>query len=188
MDRISGIEKKKQLRKMISARKKECPIEERISRSEAVIRNLKELKEFKDAKNILFYWSMADEVFTHEIVPEIAKNKNVYLPVVKGDDLLIKKFTRENDLVGGESYSIPEPDDDAEEVSIDEIDFVVVPGVAFDRNGGRMGRGKGFYDRLLAKAHGRGPVKVGICFDFQLVDEVPRESHDIIMDKVISEQ
>lgn len=187
MDRISGIEKKKELRKLISSRKKECSIEERIARSEAVIENLKNLEEFRNAENILFYWSMADEVFTHKIVPEIARKKKVYLPVVKGDDLLIKRFTAETDLVGGESYSIPEPDDDAEEVSIDDIDFVVVPGVAFDKNGGRMGRGKGFYDRLLAKAHGAGPVKVGICFGFQLVDEVPRESHDILMDKVISE-
>ena len=188
MDKTEFIQKKKELRKMISARKKECPIEERIRRSSSVIKNLCALPEFKAAKNVLFYWSMADEVFTQEIVPEIARSKNVFLPVVKGDDLLIKKFTAEKSLVDGESFAIPEPDDAAEEVSVDEIDFVVVPGVAFDLEGGRMGRGKGFYDRLLSKATGKGPYKAGICFDFQIVDEVPREPHDIIMDKVVSEK
>ncbi len=184
---ISNIEKKKELRKIINARKKVCPVEERVKRSGAVIEKLRILPEFLQAQNILMYWSLPDEVFTHNAVVEFAKDKNIFLPVIDGEELRIKKFSGEAALVDGESYAIPEPDADAPEVSIDEIDLVVVPGVAFDLRGGRMGRGKGFYDRLLSKAYGNGPFKAGVCLNYQLVDEVPTETHDIIMDIVISE-
>lgn len=176
---------KKELRKLISSRKKGCPIEERLRKSEAVINNLTRCEMFREAKNVLCYWSLPDEVNTHNLVISTAGQKEVYLPVVNGDDLIIRKFTGVSSLTEGESYSIPEPETGAEEVGIDKIDLVVVPGVAFDRNGGRMGRGKGFYDRLLA---GSNVKKIGICFDFQIVDNVPKEPHDILMDLVISEE
>ncbi len=182
-----NIEKKKELRRIINARKKACPVQERVKRSASVIAKLRRLPEFQQARNVLMYWSLPDEVFTHKAVVEFSRTKNIYLPVIDGDDLLIKKFSGEASLVDGESYAIPEPDADAPEVSIDEIDLVVVPGVAFDARGGRMGRGKGFYDRMLSKAKGRGPFKVGVCLGYQMVEEVPTESHDMMMDVVLSE-
>ena len=130
---------KKELRKLISGLKKQCPMEERLKRSETVISNLEKCTEWIEAGNILCYWSLPDEVFTHGLVVKAAASgKNVFLPVVNGEDLI----------------------------------------------GGRMGRGKGFYDRLLA---GSRVWKTGICFDFQLVGSVPKEPHDILMDKVVSE-
>ena len=66
------------------------------------------------------------------------------------------------------------------------IDFIAVPGVAFDRNGNRLGRGKGYYDRLLPRIPSA--YKAGICFPFQLVEEVPAEPFDIRMDEVITQQ
>lgn len=186
-ENISNIEKKKELRRLISARKKACPVQERVQRSVSVIAQLRRLPEFQRSRNVLMYWSLPDEVFTHKAVVEFSGYKNIYLPVIEGDDLRIKKFSGEASLVDGESYAIPEPDADAPEVSIDEIDFVIVPGVAFDRRGARMGRGKGFYDRMFSKATGRGPFKAGVCLGYQLVDEVPTESHDVMMDVVLSE-
>ncbi|MFO7536303.1 MAG: 5-formyltetrahydrofolate cyclo-ligase [Kiritimatiellia bacterium] len=80
---------------------------------------------------------------------------------------------------------IPEPSD-PEWVEPDALDLIVVPGVAFDRNGGRLGHGKGYYDRLLAEA-GRA-FKAGLAFEWQLAECIPRESHDVAMDMVITEK
>ena len=154
---------------MISMRKKQVPLEERRRRSVA----------------------MQDEVATQDAVLACAAaGKNVFLPVVDGDFLRIRRFSGRAALTPGESYAIPEPVEGSEEVRISDIDLVVVPGVAFDMDGGRMGRGKGFYDRLLAGASDcsqGGPYKVGVCFDFQVVDAVPREAHDMLMDAVVCE-
>lgn len=185
------MESKKELRKLISMRKKQVPLEERRRRSVPVMERLMALPRFRKAQNILFYWAMQDEVATQDAVLSCAAaGKNVFLPVVDGDFLRIRRFSGRAALTPGESYAIPEPVEGSEEVRISDIDLVVVPGVAFDMNGGRMGRGKGFYDRLLAGASDcsqGGPYKVGVCFDFQVVDAVPREAHDMLMDAVVCE-
>lgn len=180
---------KKSIRKEISALKKEIPLEKKIERSAPILDKLESYPDFIKAQNILFYWSMNDEVHTHITVQRLAAHKNIFLPVVDGDDLLIKKFNGVETLVAGESFAIPEPSVDAEETSIENIDLVVVPGVAFDRQGGRMGRGKGFYDRMFSKVTKKEqtPVKIGVCFDFQLIDSVPKEPHDELMNTIITE-
>ena len=162
------MESKKELRKLISMRKKQVPVEERRRRSVPVMERLMGLPRFRRAQNILFYWAMQDEVSTQDaVISCAAAGKNVFLPVVDGEMLRIRRFS-----------------EGSEEVRISDIDLVVVPGVAFDMEGGRMGRGKGFYDRLLGdvRGDGAGPYKVGVCFDFQVVDAVPREPHDMLMD------
>lgn len=105
------------------------------------------------------------------------------LPVVVGDDLELRVYTGPEDLATG-SYSIEEP---TGELFTDyaAIDFVAVPGVAFDNAGNRLGRGKGYYDRLLPRLTA---FKAGICFPFQLVKEVPTEPFDIRMDTIITIQ
>lgn len=174
---------KRELRALMSARKKEYDMDVKKEKSAEIFRQLQATDQFRNAQNILCYWSLSDEVHTHLFVPEIARaGKRVFLPVVAGDDLLIREFTASESLVEGGSFAIPEPDVNAAEVSIREIDLVIVPGVAFDRRGARMGRGKGFYDRLLTGAE---VAKIGVCFDFQLVEEVPTDDHDVMMDGVI---
>ncbi len=105
------------------------------------------------------------------------------LPVVVGDDLELRVYTGPEDLTTG-SYGIEEP---TGELFTDyaAIDFVAVPGVAFDNAGNRLGRGKGYYDRLLPRLTA---FKAGICFPFQLVKEVPAEPFDIRMDTIITIQ
>ncbi len=190
MTTLTDIEKKKELRRLVSSMKKAIPASEKKYRSEKVVERLKSLARFRQAKSIMLYWSLPDEVCTHDLVLECAASgKKVYLPVVDGEDLRIRRFTGMNAMSEGASFSIPEPSVGAEEVSLGDIDLVVVPGVAFDMRGGRMGRGKGFYDRLFAgisELH-VSPYKVGICFDFQIMDNVPMEEHDTLMDAVLSE-
>ena len=81
----------------------------------------------------------------------------------------------------GEAYSILEPIGE-EFIDIDKIDVVIVPGIAFDKENNRLGRGRGYYDKLLTTANA---IKVGVCFDFQFFDRIPTEEFDVKMNYVI---
>ena len=82
-------------------------------------------------------------------------------------------------------FGIPEPTPDCPEIAPNQLDLVLVPGVAYDRAGRRLGRGKGYYDRLLAQVPGH---KCGVAFDFQVVPAVPWEPHDVLMDALVTPQ
>lgn len=139
---------------------------------------------FRAANTILLYHSLPDEVCTHAFVKYWCQYKRVLLPVVTGDDLELRLYTPESSLAVG-AFGIEEPQGPVFS-NYSEIDLAVVPGVAFDPKGNRLGRGRGYYDRLLPQlVHA---CKIGICFPFQLVDEVPAEPFDIAMDHVISQK
>jgi 5-formyltetrahydrofolate cyclo-ligase len=129
------------------------------------------------------YWSMDDEVHTHDFVLKFLGKKQIILPVVKGDVLELKEFTSKTNMMIGESYGIKEPEGEPFN-EIDKIDLIIVPGVAFDVKNNRLGRGKAYYDNLLIKTRA---LKVGVCFDFQLLNSVPVEEHDVKMDLVITD-
>lgn len=137
---------------------------------------------FRAANTVLLYHSLKDEVDTHEFIKKWSGEKRILLPVVKGDDLELRIYTGPQDMKIG-AYGIEEP---IGETFTDyaEIDFIAVPGVAFDREGNRLGRGKGYYDRLLPRIPSA--FKAGICFPFQLIDQVPTEPFDICMDIIIT--
>jgi len=133
-------------------------------------------KDFLESKNILFYDAFKKEVQTRVMIKRaIDMKKRVFLPVTdfKNKNILVSEFTNK-----GESGEV---------VSGNEIEIVMVPGVAFDESGSRIGFGKGFYDRFLYRLSG--DVKtIGIAFDFQVVGKIPADSHDFIIDKVITEK
>lgn len=124
---------------------------------------------------------MKDEVHTHAFIEKWSKHKEIVLPVVTGETLELRSYSGVNGLKAG-IYNIQEPvGNPFHDYSV--IDLVVVPGVAFDAEGHRLGRGKGYYDRLLPLINA---VKIGICFPFQLVDHIPTEAFDIQMDEIIT--
>lgn len=164
--------------------KRAVPMEEKLRRSEAVMRRVEELAEFRRAKVVLLYWSMADEVQTHAFVERWYREKTLLLPCVQGDDLVLRQYTGPECMVSGEQFGIGEPTG-PEWTDLDAVELIVVPGVAFDSEGNRMGRGRGFYDRLL-KSTPRA-AKVGVAYDFQLLDHIATEPHDVRMDRVITE-
>lgn len=137
---------------------------------------------FRAANTILLYHSLKDEVDTHEFIRKWSDRKRILLPVVVGDEVELRLYTGAQDMATG-AYGIEEPTGEVF-TEYAEIDFIAVPGVAFDRRGNRLGRGKGYYDRLLPQI----PLayKAGICFPFQLVEEVPAEAFDIRMDTIIT--
>ena len=156
--------------------------EQKAAQSDAIWKRLEQNQAFKDANDILIYWSMDDEVQTPAFIEKWAASKRFYLPSIQGDDLIVKRYIGTDALTPGQSFSIPEPT--GEPVSdLSPINLVIVPGRAFDNEGNRMGRGRGFYDRLLPQlTHA---VKAGVCFDCQKLPSVPTDDNDIKMDFVI---
>ena len=175
---------KAEVRKRMRELKRAVPPEEKLRRSEAILRQLEQLPEWKAARVVLLYWSMADEVQTHAFVNKWYKDKVLLLPCVDGDDLVLRQYTGPECLVAGEQFGIGEPTG-AVWSDLDAIQLIIVPGVAFDRNGNRMGRGRGFYDRMLKST--MGALKIGIAYDFQMLDAIPVEPHDVKMDRIITE-
>lgn len=164
--------------------KRAVPMEEKLRRSETVMRGVEELAEFRRAKVVLLYWSMTDEVQTHAFVERWYKEKTLLLPCVVGDDLVLRQYTGPECMVAGEQFGIGEPTG-KEYTDLASVEVIVVPGVAFDRQRNRMGRGRGFYDRLLKSTPNA--VKVGVAYDFQVLDAIPTEPHDVKMDRIVTE-
>lgn len=162
--------------------KKQFSAEEKIRKSVSVWEQVEQDERFKRAQVVLAYWSMEDEVFTHDFVCKWAAQKTILLPCVHGDELDIRYFDGREKLCPGEGYAIPEPVGELF-TDFDKIDVILVPGVAFDKTFNRLGRGKGYYDRILKQT---AACKLGICFDFQLLENIPVEEHDVKMTKVVS--
>ena len=174
---------KKELRKYIRELKKHLTDCDKFAQAENVYRQLEHTDLFKKAEAILFYWAMPDEMPTQAFVNKWYLQKEIYLPVIHGDDLKVVRYEGEHALVAGAKYGIPEP---AGEEIDDEtrIELLVVPGVAFDSDNNRIGRGAGYYDRILSRVPHA--AKVALAFDFQMVSHVPVEPHDVKMDLVLS--
>lgn len=176
-------EAKKIVRKEIKHYKSLMSNQERITRSDFLLRKLENNIWFINSKTILFYWSMDDEIHTHDFIQKWSDKKRIILPKVNGDALDLKVFTNINSLKEGERYGILEPDGE-DFNDYDSIDLAIVPGVAFDSNGNRLGRGKAYYDKLLPKIKA---YKIALCFSFQLKEEIPADENDIKVNEVISE-
>ena len=148
------------------------------------LRQLRQHPRLINADTLLLYSALQDEVPTQSLLDElVAQGKTVLLPrVVSDTDMELRQYTGLQDLQVG-AFGILEPTGKLF-TDYEKIDVAVVPGMAFDKKGHRLGRGKGYYDRflrLLPKTY-----KIGICFSWQLVDNVPTDEHDILMDHILS--
>lgn len=169
---------KNALRKEIKTKLNAHSEDELIKQSDLALHHLELDPDFITAKTIMMYWSLPDEVNTHDFIEKWSKSKTILLPKIKYNKLLAVKFSSKAEMVIGD-YEIAHP---TTSIFEDEIDLVIIPGRAFDKNGHRLGRGKGFYDRYLSNYYG---IKIGLCYPFQLTDYIPYESFDIPMDKVV---
>jgi 5-formyltetrahydrofolate cyclo-ligase len=146
----------------------------------AVLGHLAMWIDWHRAKTVAAYSSLPTE--PHVLTPW-PEGKSVLLPRIEGQRLELHAVSGPDDLVEG-PFGILEPRADAPGAD-PQADFILVPGLAFDPEGGRLGRGGGFYDRFLAGFQG---VKVGVCFPELVVDEIPMEPHDIRMDFVATSE
>ena len=149
--------------------------------SERIFCKITTIKEFQQAECIALFCSLKDEPNTESILKALLPNKRVVVPRVEGEIISFYDYSQTQLECG--SYGILEPQNGMA-VDPKEIDLVVVPGVAFTTTGKRMGRGKGYYDRYLSQLR-EGALKIGVCYAHQIVEELPTEPHDIMMDCVI---
>ncbi|MBR4829411.1 MAG: 5-formyltetrahydrofolate cyclo-ligase [Muribaculaceae bacterium] len=173
---------KKELRQQIKQLKSMTPMAIKQVEADMVFSAIEKMAIWKQAQHILCYWSLPDELPTHETVNKwLDAGKSIYLPRVVGDDLEIVPYHGAQSLDDNNKFHIGEPVGNAVDSSC--LQLIIVPAIALDKNRNRLGRGKGFYDRLLS---GTTCPTIGVACDFQLVDDVPTEPHDRPLDCVVT--
>lgn len=152
---------------------------ERLSLSESLFDRIEQMEEFQTAHYILLYWSLPDEPFSHALL-ERWSDKKLILPAVVGDEIVLRRYRDKEDMKVG-SFHIMEPIGSAFS-DYDCLDLTLIPGLSFDADGYRLGRGKGYYDRLLPKLK---CMTIGVCFSCQYEDKLPHDEWDIPVKKVV---
>ncbi|MEO6184324.1 MAG: 5-formyltetrahydrofolate cyclo-ligase [Verrucomicrobiota bacterium] len=174
------------LREQIRARLKSISAAQRVVQSVQTCELLKKQFVWEKAKVILFYAPLPNEVDIWPLVSEVlAADKIVALPGFDAEEnsyVARQIESLETDLDRGQ-FGIREPKLDCREVLLNRLDLTLVPGVGFDFTGRRLGRGKGFYDRLLAQISG---TTCGVGFDEQIVETIPTEPHDVHLNCILT--
>lgn len=150
------------------------------AKSKHIKETLQTLPIFQNAKNILIYVSINNEVATHELIEEGLKTKNVFIPFVQDNQIKYAQIKEVNFEPG--PFGVLEPKE--KRPSQEPLDIIIVPGVAFDREKARIGYGKGYYDMFLTTTQAK---KIALAFDMQIVEHIETEPHDIKMDMIITE-
>jgi 5-formyltetrahydrofolate cyclo-ligase len=183
MKRLEREKMKRSLRNEMLAKRKAQDEGERLSKSAKIAEQLVALEEFRRAGVVAVYLPVNGEAETSGIIEAARKaGKEVCVPTIGQGGAMCLVLYGESDELGRGKYGIPEPMGKPER---HHVDMVIVPGVAFDKFGHRIGMGGGHYDKYLKD---RKCVNVGICFDFQLVEKIPRELHDVPMDLIVTER
>ncbi len=181
---------KQEIRKQGLARRKAQPEKDQASR--AICERFASLPAYEAADTVMLYVHMRDEVRTQEFLPEaIASGKRVIVPYCVENELELFRLESMDELEIG-TWGILEPrillrGMPTKRAEPREIDVIIVPGVAFDRRGGRLGHGRGYYDRLLQHVRPDATL-AGVCYESQLFPEVPMLEYDVFMNHVLTEK
>jgi 5-formyltetrahydrofolate cyclo-ligase len=185
------MEDKKTIREKVLKTRNAMIQKEVSEKSREILKNLMTIPEFSESNCISIYLSFSNEVDTFLIIEALQKlGKKIVVPYTKKDiiDLLpVQISSVEKDLTVS-SFGYPEPIlEKVSVIDIQEIDFIIIPGVAFDGMGNRVGFGKGYYDKYLSKIK-RNIKKTAVAYEYQVLRNVPSESHDIKMDYIVTEK
>jgi 5-formyltetrahydrofolate cyclo-ligase len=177
---------KRALRSQLIAARARIAQEERSARSLAIARRVEELPAFRDARRVALYAPLGTEVDSRELSHRaLARGVELVFPrAVPGERRLVFARAAPAALVRGPLGAL-EPPAGAPEVALDAIECVVMPGVAFSEDGLRLGRGGGYYDATLKRMPRA--ARVGLAFDAQVVQTLPREPHDVPLDAIVTE-
>jgi 5-formyltetrahydrofolate cyclo-ligase len=182
---------KKQQRQEFAAKRDLLDLSQIMNKSLKIKEKFFSLSEVKKAKNIMIYISFKSEVRTREIILELLeKKKKVIVPVIdfKKNELNLSELKDYQKELVPNKLGIFQPTKEFFRLfDSRELDLVVVPGIAFDEKGNRLGFGKGYYDKFLSKLSKKTPV-VALAFEDQLAKSIPKEKHDIQMHKIVTEK
>ena len=171
---------KRAIRKAVRAKIAELSIEEKKSLSAQILNKIEALPTIEEASVVALYVSLTDEPITNEIIEHLSQKKRVVVPRIEGEEMNFYDIAE--GLQKG-AFGIMEPVATTP-VEPDEIDVMIVPGVAFTHDGSRCGRGKGFYDKYLSRKGFRAHT-IGVCYPCQVVNKLPTEEHDKVMNEVV---
>jgi 5-formyltetrahydrofolate cyclo-ligase len=180
---------KQRLREQAHANRNAQENKDEVSR--AIVSSFMAQPEYTAARTVMFYIDVRSEVRTRQALPDALRSgKRIVVPYCVEGELELFHLEDMDELATG-MYRILEPKPElrgvaSKRVAVEELDLVMVPGVAFDRRGARMGHGKGYYDKLLEHARPDTPL-VALAFECQLFPEIPVGDHDVFMDKIITE-
>jgi len=152
--------------------------EERTAASAAVCERLRVSEQWQAAGTVLFYAPLPDEL---DVLPLMSDGKRFCFPRYQADRVYVAAWVDAAESLVEGQFGILEPPAEATEIPANEVDLVIVPGLAFGKDCYRLGRGRGFYDRWLTELAGH---KIGVGYDHQLIETVPREDHDVQLDGV----
>jgi 5-formyltetrahydrofolate cyclo-ligase len=167
-------------------------LEDKDGLSRHICERLVALPEYIAAKTVMYYVDVRSEVRTrHYLQTALGHGKRIVVPYCVDDELETFHLTDMGQLAVG-MYRILEPKPELRpvaeyKVAVDQLELIIVPGVAFDREGGRLGHGKGYYDKLLEHAKPNTPL-IALAFECQLFPQIPMQEHDVYMDKVVTEK
>jgi 5-formyltetrahydrofolate cyclo-ligase len=176
------------VRKILLEKRGQIDPTQKMDLDKEILKNLTERLFYKEAENIFIYVSIETEVDTHRIIIKALEDgKKIYVPKIKSKSAGMEIFRIKSieDLKEG-YFGILEPSDESGKIEGDELDLIVVPGVAFDREGYRIGYGGGFYDKFFKNLTKKIP-KIAIGYNLQIVDKIAREEHDEKINGLITE-
>lgn len=178
---------KKEMRELMRARVSEIPEEKRFHEDTAIYENTMSLSEWTLAGNVFVYVGIGCEVSTGVLIEKlISDGKRVCVPLCRGKGEMDAVYISSPDALRPGRYGIPEPQECGEKALPEELDIIIVPGVAFGLDGTRLGRGAGYYDRFLSRAEKA--KKIALCREAALEESVPTEPHDEKVDIIVSER
>jgi len=186
---MTASDEKEEIRKVVRAKRRAQLNKDELSQQ--IVSRLMDLADYAIAETVMFYVDVRDEVRTRAALPTVLRaEKRIVVPYCAAEDLQAYHLVDMNELCIGR-YGIPEPKPElrtlpSKRVDVSEIQLVVVPGVAFDKYGGRLGHGKGYYDRLLNRVSPQSKG-VALAFECQLVAKLPMSQHDVSMHKIVTE-
>lgn len=181
---------KKYLRARMLEKRKSLNLLEVQGRSHEIAQRLWLLPEYRQAKTVLAYLPVRQEIDTVPIIKTAwRQQKRILVPVCQAPDKrLILSHLQNLDQLEEGTFKIPEPKKEYIcPVPSPEVDLVILPGVAFDRQGGRIGYGAGYFDRFLVTLRDDCPI-VALAYEFQLLPFVPAEKHDVPVDIIVTEE
>lgn len=176
---------KKQLRTLLLQQRRDMPMERKQSIDRQICQRVLESSAYQHADVVFAYWSTAEEIDTHAILEDAwKKGKCVCVPkCLRGHRMIARRIRSEADLTE-QTFGIPEPGEQCTAILPEEIDLCLVPALACDASGARLGYGGGFYDRFLPHTAG---TRMVLCAQERLLPEVPTEEHDMHCDCIVTE-